>query len=251
MIARDAVLPEIERAVEERVESHALVAMGPDDLRDLIYKLVERQRVADLDPSRHFADLVATASERHADMASARAHSIAIRKSILDEILKVLKPALPSLLGLITVETTQRPEEQEIRRTHPLLCGFELFNGEKQGPVGPDVYARSGHSWWIVGIHPGRPQDPISPRYAIARHFGKSDREGGKSWSDLELVTSEKAASQIRDNQFEKILEGIHARLVALTGKKVKKTTDSLWRVVEVLEAGLSAMKSTGAEDLS
>lgn len=248
MITLDSVLPELERAVEERKESYALASMKPDELRDLIYKLVERQRVADLDPSRHFADLVATASERHSNMVSARAHSVAIRRAILDEILKVLTPALPSLLGSITIQTTQRPDQHEERKLHPLLCGFELINGEKQGPVGNAAYTRSGRSWWIVGLQPERPNDPITPRYAVARHFGKGDGKEGSSWSDVELVTSEEAASQIRDNQFEKILERIHERLVAMAGKKVKKTTDSLWRVLDLLEAALASMKDSGAQ---
>lgn len=255
MIQLDQVLPELERAVHERVESKLLASMEPGDLRDIIYKLVEQRRSAAIDPQHQFAELVANASERHADLVEAREYSIAVRTELLRRLVETIRPAIGALLGPITVETQHHRDGHDERKDHPLLLGYELFDGLKKTVVGStqgrdgqstQILAVSGRSWWLVALPGERLSECVSVRYASATHGGKLDEHGdGVSSMDLELVTAVQAAAQIRDQQFEKILKIIRHRLLSLVGPRVTKATDSIWRVANVLDSALAAMKST------
>ncbi len=259
MINLDAVLPDIERAVADRVESTTLSRLDVGELRDLVYQLVARQHTGHLDPSEHFSALVDLAAERHGDMVAALDHSVQIRTELLAEILSVLTVALPSLLGPIVVTTIHNLDGHEERTHHSLLQGFELLNGEKEGPLGRGTRVRSGQSWWIVAsIDNPMGVDAlggVDAQYAVARHSGcryehdgSSDNpnaHGGITQSEVHLVTTEEAATQIRDNQFEKLLGVIHARLVSLCGTKVSKATTGIWTLSEALHRALKAMKAS------
>ena len=255
MINLDAVLPDIERAVADRVESMMLSRLDVGELRDLVYQLVAREHTGHLDPSEHFSALVNLASERHADMVAALDHSVRIRTEILTEILVVLRPALASLLGPIVVETIHNLEGHDERTHHPLLRGFELLDGKREGPLGQGNVVRSGQSWLIVALVGDSRATGIDARYAVARHSGSrhdhsgcpSDCQdpGGITLSQIEPVTTEQAARQIRDNQFEKLLGVIHARLVSLCGKKVSRATTELWTVAEALQSALETIKAS------
>ncbi len=238
MLNLEAVLPEIERAVDKRVESSTLASMDAAALRDLVYKLVARQGS---DPSRHFAELIENASERHTDMESAREHSVTIRAKILRHLLQILEPVLPALFGTVVTRVITRPDDHDIAEPHSLLTGFELLNYEKWGPVG-DREVRSGCSWWIVGLKgEGR---RAGARYARVVHHGQryEDVFDGSEENVFELVTSAEAAAEIRDNQIPKIVRGVHGRLISVSGKKIAEATDDLWKVTTMLDSALEAM---------
>ncbi len=237
MINLLSILPDLERAVDDRVDSPALLRLESEDLRHLIYKLVERLRNASHDPSQHFADLVENASVRHADMTQARDHSVQVRAAVLKHLLVVLKPAIPSLIGSVVIETVKRAGQDVQRVHHPTARGFQILNQTKEVQTAPSTYIRSGQSWWL-GVFEG------AEGYALMRHFGEIDERGiGRTWSELHAFSPQEAAAQIHDDAFHAILFTIHARLVALTGKKVAKITDELWDVANVLDSGLEAMK--------
>lgn len=242
MIVLDAVLPELEKAVDERIESQTLNRMDVDQLRDLVYKLVEDRRARDRDPSRHFDELVANAAERHGDLMQAREHSVQVRADLLAEILRRVKPALPALVGGIVVETEYRPRAHPQRRLHESLAGVELIDGEKEGPTGRDTMVRSGRSWWIVMPAEQGRQDLAS--YALLEHSGMIENGSGTTRSSLTLLAPKEAAERIRDDQFPKLMERLHKRLVSAAAKRVVKTTDSMWAIAESLKAALDAMRN-------
>ncbi len=255
MINLDAVLPDIEQAVADRVESTTLSRLDEGQLRDLVYQLVERQHTGHLDQSEHFSTLVNLAAERHADMRAALDHSVGIRTGILTQLLSVLGPALPSLLGPIVVETVHRPDDHDKHTRHRMLRGFELLNGEKDGPAGRGTLVRSGQSWWIVALVGDVTATEIDARYAVVRHSGcRHEHSGcppdcktdaGVTHSKIELVTTDEAAKQIRDNRFEKLLRRISGRLVSLCGKKVSNATTGIWTVAQELEDALKTIKAS------
>jgi hypothetical protein len=260
----DSLLPEIERAVEERVESKTLAAMDAGELRDLVYKIVERQRTPAVDPIRHLSELVESAKERHRDLVDAQEHSVMLRKEVLDDLLSHLQPALPSLLGQIVVSTIFKKDDHEVRNHHDLLLGLEILPGRKQGPNGSSQIV-SGRSYFIVGLQPERPGTPISGRYAIGHHHGKVDDGEGRTWCEISLVTAQAAAEQIREEHFETILARIVDRLLVVSGQKdprrgprgglshkkergsIERHTDRIWRIAAGLQAALEALRAKEA----
>lgn len=259
MIPLDTLLPEIERAVTERVESKMLASMTEGELRDLVYKIVERQRTPTVDPIRHLAELVNAAKERHHDLVDAKEHSVNLRKAVLEDLLEHVQPALPALLGSIVVETHHGGVE-ESRKHHPLLLGLELVAGRRASPNGTSqIY--TGKSFWIVGLQPEALSDPIYGRYAIAYHHGKTSNGVGRTGFYLELISCAEAAEQIREDQFRAIVSKIVDRLLVAAGQKdpkrgprggathkkdrgdIVKHTDSLWKIAETLQAALEVMK--------
>lgn len=240
----ESILPEIERAVQERRESSTLASMDAGDLRDLVYKLVEdRHRVTTLDATRHFDELVQLASERHADMQEAKEHSVAVRAEILRELLVVLEPVLPSLLGPIHISTVYAFERQQVE-DHQTLHGFPIFDGEK---INRDngKQRRSGHSWWIVALPYISTRS--DPRYACVEHVGFRERSGvGSAQNKVEIVDCQDAGSQLQDRQIAKILRTLHSRIASLAGPKIQKTTDTLWRAANVMDEALETMRRPG-----
>ncbi|MCH9637743.1 MAG: hypothetical protein K0U16_07350 [Gammaproteobacteria bacterium] len=249
MIPLDTILPELQRAVADRRESPTLASMGPADLRHLIYKLVERQRAVSLNATEHFRELVQSAAQHHSDLVEAREHSVTVRAEMLKELLGVLTPALPSLLGPVVVETIHATGERDQQLCHPHFRGLELINGMKTLTPSEGIRSRSGVSWWILGLPGEDPADRVDVRYARLRHRGDIVRGGGITSAEIELVTSEGAAAQIRDHQFGEILKRIHERLVNVAGPRVVKTTGSLWEVADALSSALEAMKTRSAPE--
>lgn len=238
MLNLETVLPEIQRAVDNRSESSTLASMDAEDLRTLIYKIVERQGA---DP---FGRLARAASERHEGMDEARSHSVGIRAGILRNLLRVVRPALPALFGRIVTHTIYRDGSHDSVDHHALIGGVELLNYEKWGPVG-EYDVRSGCSWWIVSMRGERfGFADLDGRYARICHYGRRLRDTGAGTADneIELVTADEAAKEIRDNQIEKIFRELHARLKSMTSKKVEHATDDLWRVANSLDAAMTAM---------
>jgi len=249
VIALDSVLPELERAVDERVECVALSKLNREELHDVIYKLVERSRIGSLDPSRYFEQLVERATERHADMIEAHEHSVAIRAKVLRHLLDVVRPALPALMSPIVIRT-QRDEDQAFdeEQFHPHLLGCELLNAEKKGSRrrSGSFQPITGRSWWLVALPTEDRLDPMVARYAVANHSGCRTSMGITRSLDLRLTTVEEAAAQIHDEQFVKLIKSLHERLIAITGPKGSRLTDGLWSVADSLDMALTAMQSAG-----
>lgn len=256
MINLESVLPELERAVEDRVESKVLARLGDVELRDLVYQLVQRKRANAVDISKYFEELVSDASEKHSDFVTARDFSVIVRTDLLTRLLDVLKPALPGLVGPIVIKTTRSGNEHEKYVHHRTLCGFELLGGAKEGKVTPDLIQRSGRSWWIVARqvedHPMGlvvPVEPIEASYGILEHGGVIRRSPGGTWQGetLDIVSKmspEQAARQIRDDKFVEVLRLLHKRLVSLAAGKIAKTTDSLWKTARAIERAVQALEN-------
>lgn len=248
MINLHAILPELERDVAERVESKILLTLNRGDLRDLVYKLVERSQSSPFDPNRYFADLVATVAEREGDRQAARDQRAVVRVAVLRHLLAVLRPALSALVTpIVTQRHRPSPTEDEEREYHPYLVGFELLSGEKLTAIS-EGEERSGRSYWIVTIPGDNPVDAIDGRYAVAKHGGTEFGGVRHYWDAFELLSSTDLAAQIHDEQMVKMIRVLHRRLRGLADNpKITQLTDSLWRVAEILDEALHALRTSKA----
>lgn len=241
MINLDALLPDLERAVHKRVESKALSGLDSGDLRDLVYKLVERSQQSALEPHRYFTELVEAAAQRFSDMHDARAHNVTLRVEMLRQLLRSLRPVLPALLSPMTVEVARYHSEDERRTYHPILWGLQILNGEKYSTA-DGVKTRKGRSFWIVAIPGEEITEAGDARYAIATHSGHAlDNGAGHQVNHFAITKIADIATELQDEQIVKVIRVIHERLVALTkSRKVEGTTDEHWRVATLLDKALT-----------
>jgi len=240
------VLSALEHSVEKRRECDALIALDLGATRHLVYQLVEHYQRELATPSLYLGRLVQQAEDRRDTNREAIEMSIGAREAVLRRLLELLEPAMPALLGPVPAETWNEPGRHGERVDHPLLRGFELLDGMRKAPGGAGRQIVSGRSWWIVALVPDDESVRVTARIAALDHVGELDshREGqGQTWCDVHLVTVAEAATQIRDDAFDKVLAACVRRLRSIASDGQKEIAARAEAAAETLHVALRAMK--------
>lgn len=243
--------PALEHAVEKRREAAEIASMSEGDLRQLVYQLVEHYSRELGSPSLYLERLVQQAEDRRDESREATERSVTARESVLRQILEIIEPALPAMLGPVPAETWNEPGQHGHRTDHPLLRGFELLDGMRKSPQGHGRQLVSGRSWWIVALPPdGDEMVRTTARIAALDHGGELDthREGqGQTYCDVTLVSLGQAAAQIRDDAFDKVLAAVIRRLRSVGSDGQKEIAARADAAADMLHVALRAMRKADA----
>lgn len=243
------LLPDLEHAVERRRDAAALDTYGRAEIEQLLYQIVEHYVRELADPRIYLQRLVQQTEDRRDECTEATERSVQAREAVLRAVLEIIQPALPALLGPVPTETWNEPGRHGQRTDHPLLRGFELLDGMRKGPVGSGRVAVSGRSWWLVALEPDDPHVRVTARVAALDHVGELDthREGnGQTYCDIKLVTIADAASQIRDDMFDKLIAAVVRRLRSVSSNAQKDLAARADEAASMLHVALRAMKRGG-----
>ena len=241
------LLPELERAVDRKIEAAALLALPAPDLRELVHQLVANYRLELADPDTHLGRLVDGARTDGDALTEAHEDSLTARSHLLEHLLEILRPGIGALVGPILRDTYHRPGQNDAEEIDPLLRGFELVDGCKKGNVGKGRYARSGESLWVVGLatpDPGVDHD-YDPRYAVGEHSGEtSDDHESHAWNLVRLVTADDAAARVRDDKIADLLAGILKRLRSAASGRQDELAGRVREATRRIDLALQAMES-------
>jgi hypothetical protein len=240
------MLPEIEQAVERRVECKAVNDLDEGDLRQLVYAIVESYQRELGDPALYLERLVEQSDARRDEVEAATERSVSVREAVLRQLLEILGPAMPALLGPVPAETWNQSGQHEQRTDHPVLRGFELLDGMRKGPVGRGRFAITGRSWWIVALRPEDASTRCTARYAALEHTGEvDDHRGGQGHHccEVRLVSVAEAALEIRDDVFDKVIAAAIRRLRAVASDQQKFFAERADKGASMLQNALRVLK--------
>ena len=240
------LLPELERAVERKIEAAVLMALPAPDLRELVHLIVANYRLELAKPDAYLDRLIDSARVDGDTLTEARVDSLAARSNLLEHLLEVLRPGIGALVGPILRDIWHRPGKNDVEETDPLLRGFELVDGCKKGNVGKGRYERSGESLWIVVLAPVEPvvDHDYDPRYAVLEHSGETaDEHESHAWNLVRLVTVDEAASRVRDDKIADLFAGVLKRLRSAASGRNDDLAGKVREATRRIDRGLQAME--------